>query len=69
MRGTGTLKWLREEKDYSFATPENGANDAFVPRSAIQIQGFETPREGDRVELEIAEGTKGPAAENVTRIV
>jgi cold shock protein len=68
MRTTGTVKWFNEEKGYGFITPENGSKDCFVHHSAIQMQGFKTLREGERVEFDIAQGTKGPAAENVTRV-
>jgi cold shock protein len=68
MRTTGTVKWFNEEKGYGFITPENGSKDCFVHHSAIQMQGFKTLREGERVEFDIAQGAKGPAAENVTRV-
>jgi cold shock protein len=68
MRTTGTVKWFNEEKGYGFITPENGSKDCFVHHSAIQMQGFKTLREGERVEFEIAQGAKGPAAENVTKV-
>jgi CspA family cold shock protein len=38
-----------------------------VHHSAIQGQGFKTLAEGESVEFDVAEGAKGPAAENVVR--
>jgi CspA family cold shock protein len=39
-----------------------------VHYSAIQAEGFRTLAEGDRVEFDIVDGPKGPAAENVNRV-
>ncbi|HXE58219.1 MAG TPA: cold shock domain-containing protein, partial [Gemmatimonadales bacterium] len=49
-------------------TPENGQKDCFVHHSAIKGQGFKTLAEGERVEFDIVQGTKGPAAENVAKL-
>lgn len=68
MRTTGTVKWFNDTKGFGFITPENGGKDCFVHHSAIQAQGFRTLAEGDRVEFDVVQGAKGPAAENVTKI-
>ena len=68
MRTTGTVKWFNDQKGYGFITPEDGSKDCFVHHSAIQMQGFKTLAEGERVEFDITEGAKGPAAENVTKL-
>jgi len=68
MRTTGTVKWFNETKGFGFITPENGAKDCFVHYSAIQGNGFKTLAEGERVEFDLVESQKGPAAENVNRI-
>jgi CspA family cold shock protein len=65
MRTQGTVKWFNEEKGFGFITPEDGSKDCFVHHSAIQAEGFKKLTEGERVEFEIVEGQKGPAAENV----
>ena len=68
MRTTGTVKWFNDSKVFGFITPENGAKDCFVHHSAIQGNGFKTLAEGDKVEFDVVDGQKGPAAQNVTRV-
>ncbi len=67
MRTTGTVKWFNDSKGFGFITPDDGSKDCFVHFSAIQGSGFRTLNEGDKVEFDVVEGQKGPAAENVTR--
>lgn len=67
MKTTGTVKWFNEAKGFGFITPEGGAKDCFVHHTAIQGQGFKTLAEGEKVEFEVVEGQKGPAAQNVVR--
>jgi CspA family cold shock protein len=59
MANTGTVKWF---------SGENGEGDVFVHHSAIQGEGFKTLAEGQRVEFEVVQGQKGPAAENVKKV-
>ncbi|MDH3455754.1 MAG: cold-shock protein [Gemmatimonadota bacterium] len=67
MRVSGTVKWFNERKGFGFLTRDDGEKDCFVHHSAIQGSGFKTLREGERVEFDVVEGQKGPAAENVTK--
>ena len=67
MRTTGTVKWFNDAKGFGFITPETG-QDCFVHHSAIQGSGFKTLAEGERVEFDVVQGTKGPAADNVTKM-
>ncbi len=69
MATTGTVKWFSDQKGFGFIARDDGQGDLFVHHSAIQGEGFKTLAEGDRVEFELVQGQKGPAAENVTKTV
>ncbi|ADW17033.1 cold-shock DNA-binding protein family [Desulfobulbus propionicus DSM 2032] len=62
----GTVKWFNESKGFGFIEQEAG-KDVFVHYSAISGSGFKTLNEGDKVQFEIVDGPKGPAAANVTK--
>jgi len=66
-RETGIVKWFSANKGYGFIERANGA-DIFVHYSAIQMSGFRTLEEGQRVEFTVVQGAKGPQAQDVTRI-
>jgi len=63
----GTVKWFNDAKGYGFITCEDGT-EVFVHHTAIQADGFRSLAEGERVELDVVEGKKGPAAANVRKI-
>lgn len=63
----GTVKWFNAAKGFGFIEVDNGS-DVFVHFSAIKSEGFKTLDEGARVQFEIVEGPKGPAAENVVQL-
>jgi len=68
MRVTGTVKWFNDSKGFGFLTREDGEKDCFCHHSAIQGSGFKSLREGEKVEFDVVQGQKGPAAENVTKM-
>ncbi len=61
----GTVKWFNNSKGFGFIECE-GQSDLFVHMSEIQMEGFKTLSENQKVEFEVGEGKKGPAAINVT---
>jgi CspA family cold shock protein len=67
-RELGVVKWFNGEKGYGFIARDNEEKDVFVHFSAINAEGFRTLREGQRVEFEVAQGEKGPQAQNVELI-
>ena len=62
----GVVKWFSNRKGYGFIEQEEG-HDIFVHHSAINMPGFRTLSEGDRVSFEIEAGERGPAAKNVEK--
>ena len=65
---TGTVKWFSDDKGFGFITPEDGSKDCFVHHSAIQGSGYKTLGEGQKVQFDVVQGQKGPAAENVSKL-
>jgi len=62
---TGTVKWFSAEKGFGFIVPEDGGKDLFVHHSNVDVAGFRTLKDGQRVEYESGQGKKGPEATKV----
>jgi len=63
----GIVKWFNNAKGYGFLGRDDGA-DVFVHYSSIQLEGYKSLKEGDEVEFDIIQGTKGPQADHVSRL-
>ena len=68
MPTTGTVKWFNDSKGFGFLMRDDGEKDVFCHHSAIQGEGFKSLVEGARVEFDVRQGDKGPAAENVLQV-
>ena len=64
---SGTVKWFDAKKGFGFI-PQDEGGDVFVHHSAIDMPGFKTLAEGDRVSFDVEKGQKGPAAKNVKKV-
>lgn len=63
----GTVKWFNNQKGFGFICDEQG-NDIFVHYSGLNMQGFKSLEEGQRVQFDVVDGAKGPQATNVTTL-
>jgi CspA family cold shock protein len=64
----GTVKWFNNAKGYGFLGRDDGGADVFVHYSSIQIDGYKSLKEGDEVEFDVIQGSKGPQADQVIRL-
>ena len=63
----GTVKWFNSQKGFGFISDETG-NDVFLHYPGLNMNGFKTIDEGQEVEFDVVEGSKGPQATNVTKL-
>ena len=63
---SGEVKWFNSGKGYGFLSRDDGGKDVFVHFSAIQITGYKTLKQGQRVDYDIIDGEGGPQADSVT---
>jgi CspA family cold shock protein len=62
---SGIVKWFNDAKGFGFITPEEGGEDLFAHFSAIEMDGFKTLKEGQKVTFEVVTGPKGKQAAHI----
>jgi len=62
---TGTVKWFNDSKGFGFITQDGGGPDLFAHFSAINLDGFKTLKEGQKVSFDVTQGPKGAQASNI----
>lgn len=62
---TGIVKWFNDAKGFGFITPDAGSDDLFAHFSAINMNGFKSLKEGQKVSFDIVQGQKGKQASNI----
>lgn len=67
MTAEGIVKWFSDDKGYGFIEQENG-QDLFIHYTSINMEGFKTLNQGDRVLFDAENTDRGPVARNVTRL-
>ena len=65
---TGTVKWFNDSKGFGFITPDDGGKDLFAHHSSIQMDGYKSLQEAQKVSFDVVDGQKGPAAANIKAV-
>ena len=63
----GKVKWFNDSKGFGFIECDDGSDDVFVHYNDIESDGYKSLAEGDAVEFEVVQGTKGPRAAHVRK--
>ena len=64
----GTVKWFNGKKGFGFIEREDKEKDAFVHASAVKAAGMRELKEGDKIEVTLEDGPKGPSAVNLKKV-
>ncbi len=62
---TGIVKWFSNAKGYGFISPDEGGDDIFAHFSSIEMEGYKSLKEGQRVVFDVADGPKGLQASKI----
>lgn len=61
----GIVKWFNDAKGFGFISPDEGGEDLFAHFSAIEMKGFKSLKEGQKVSYEVVTGPKGKQAAHI----
>ena len=64
----GTVKWFNRIKGFGFITPDEGGGEVFAHFSKILGDGYRNLQEGQKVEFELVQTSKGPCAESIKTV-
>ncbi len=62
---TGTVKWFNDARGFGFVTPDDGGDDLFAHVSAINMSGYKSLKEGQKISFEVVQGPKGKQASKI----
>jgi CspA family cold shock protein len=62
----GTVRWFNSEEGHGYIAPDGGGVDVYVHYSSIQVKGYKTLDELDRVSYAVEIGPEGLTAVKVT---
>lgn len=65
---SGTVKFFNNDRGFGFITPDTGEKDVFVHFSNIEGTGHKSLEDGQKVEFDLAQGSKGPEAQHVRSV-
>lgn len=66
---TGIVKWFDDAEGLGIITPDDGGKELLAHFKSIQGDGFETLREGQKVEFQVANGPKGLHADLIRPVL
>lgn len=59
---TGTVAWFNSKNGYGFVTKDDNSGDLFVHWSNIDMDGFKTLKQGQKVSFDLGTNHKGQQA-------
>ena len=62
---TGIVKWFSNAKGYGFIVPDEGNDEVFAHFTAIEMEGYRTLKQGQKVEFKLEQGPKGLMASGI----